>query len=144
MGTPEQMLSWIGTPPSRPSIVCSARVPRHAQMQGAGAAESSDGVVDAEVGFEGGLKADDVVVAMLAPAVSGDIGGVADLQLGDRGSGVGNAGSWSQYVMDCRDQPTGIVDVLSRLFMRNRRGCAIVAQLPILKQARQDSGELRW
>lgn len=46
-------------------------------------------------------------------------------------------------MVDGRDQSAGIVDVLSRLFLGDRRGCTIVAKLPILKQARQNSGEFR-
>ena len=53
-----------------------------------GAAAGGDGVLHAQVGLECLLEGNDVVVAVLAPAIGRSVGGVLHLQLGDRGLGV--------------------------------------------------------
>ena|GEM_PF-3258564 len=52
------------------------------------ATAGGDGVLHAQVCHERLLKANDVVVTMLAQAILGGIGGVFHLQFGDRGFGV--------------------------------------------------------
>ena len=42
------------------------------------------------MGLECLLEGNDVVVAVLAPAIGRSVGGVLHLQLGDRGLGIGN------------------------------------------------------
>ena len=62
----------------------------HAHVQRTGAAAGGNGVVNAQVRLERLLEADDVVIAVLAPAISRSVSGVLHLQLGDGGFGVGD------------------------------------------------------
>ena len=62
----------------------------HAHVQRTGAAAGGDGVLHAQVGLECLLDANDVVVAVLSPAILGGVCGVLHLQLGDGGLGVGD------------------------------------------------------
>ena len=62
----------------------------HAHVQRTGAAAGGDGVFHSQVRLECLLEANDVVVTVLAPAISRSVGGILHLQRGDRGLGVGN------------------------------------------------------
>ena len=62
----------------------------HAHVQCTGAAAGGDGVFHSQVRLERLLEANDVVVAVLAPAIGRSVGGVLNLQLSDGGFGVGN------------------------------------------------------
>ena len=64
---------------------------RHAHVQRARAARRRDGVSGAQVGFERVLEAADVFVATLAPAVLRGVGGVRNLEFGDRRSCISDA-----------------------------------------------------
>ena len=60
----------------------------HAHVQRTGAAAGGDGVVHTQVGLECLLEANDVVVAVLAPAIGRSVGGKFHLQWRNRGLGV--------------------------------------------------------
>ena len=48
----------------------------HAHVQSTGTAAGGDGVLHAQVGLESLLEANDVVVAVFAPAIGRSIGGI--------------------------------------------------------------------
>src|ERR1017187_7284882 len=64
----------------------------HTHVKRTSATRCGDGVLDTQMCFESLFKAIDVLVTFLAPAIGGSIGGVANLQLGDRRFRVVNAG----------------------------------------------------
>lgn len=64
----------------------------HAHVQRAGTTGGGDGILHAEMLPEGGFKAVDVVVAMVAPAIGSGVGGIGYFTLGDGGFGIEDAG----------------------------------------------------
>ncbi len=63
---------------------------RHAHVQRTRTAGGSDCIINTEMSLERILETHDVLVAFIAPAISGGVGGVLDFQFGNRRLGVEN------------------------------------------------------